>query len=94
MPTEGVPSGQWLNQKAAQGGYPLTHRHSRDDVAQGNGLGSRSRLIARRQPPLSAGLTSNSRCRIKDAGLRNREEKHVRPERCGPLLNADEALFN
>ena len=40
------------------------------------------------QPPLSAGLTSNSLNRIKDAGLRNREEKLVRPERCGPLHNA------
>ena len=47
-----------------------------------------------RQPPLSVGLTSNSRYRIKDAGLRNREEKLVRPERCGPLHNADEALCN
>ena len=26
--------------------------------------------------------------RINDAGPRNREEKHVRPERCGPLNNA------
>ena len=46
------------------------------------------------QPPLSAGLTSNSLNRIKEAGLRNREEKHVSPARCGPSLNADEALCN
>ena len=32
--------------------------------------------------------------RIKDAGLRNREEKLVRPERCGPSINADEVLRN
>ena len=31
---------------------------------------------------------------IKDAGLRNREEKDVRPERCGPFPNAGEKLCN
>ena len=46
------------------------------------------------QPPQSAGLTSNSRCRINDAGLQNREEDGVLPERCGPFDNADEELFN
>ena len=46
------------------------------------------------QPPLSAGLTSNSRYRIKDAGPRNREENDVLPERYGPFNNADEALCN
>ena len=46
------------------------------------------------QPLLSATLTSNSRYRIKDAGLRNREENDVRPERCGPSNNADEELCN
>ena len=46
------------------------------------------------QPPLSAGLTSNSLNRIKDAGLRNREEKHVRPERCGPFHNAADEFCN
>ena len=45
------------------------------------------------QPP-SAGLTSNSRCRINDAGLQNREENGVLPERRGPFDNADEELFN
>ena len=35
------------------------------------------------QPPLSAELTSNSRYRIKGAGLRNREENDVLPKRCG-----------
>ena len=44
--------------------------------------------------PSIGGLTSNSLNRIKDAGLRNREEKLIRPERCGPLHNADEALCN
>ena len=46
------------------------------------------------QPPLSAGLTSNSLNRIKEAGLRNREEKHVRPERCGPFHNAADEFCN
>ena len=44
--------------------------------------------------PLSAGLTSNSRYRIKDAGPRNREENDVLPERCGPFHNADEEFCN
>ena len=38
MPAEGAPSGQWLNQRAAQGGYPLTQRRRRD-ITEGDGLG-------------------------------------------------------
>ena len=45
-------------------------------------------------PPLSAGLTSNSRYRIKDAGPRNREENEALPERCDELHNAEVALCN
>ena len=46
------------------------------------------------QPPLSAGLTSNSLNRSNDVGRRNREENSVLPERCGPSNNADEELCN
>ena len=43
--------------------------------------------INRRQPLLSARLTSNSLDRIKVVGLRNREQNAVLLERCGIRMN-------
>ena len=90
MPAEGAPSGQWSNPaELLKGATPPNATETTWHKVMGwapkaNCVTAASIGGADFQQPLP-----NQRY-----GLRNREEKLVRPERCGPPRNAAEAFCN